>query len=64
MRSRIKRCSHCHAYTLKDSCPGCGSPVVNTIPPRYSPEDRYGRYRRMALYGNIADADPDGSAGR
>lgn len=35
--------------------------MVNTIPPRYSPEDRYGKYRRMALYGKTKGTD--GSAG-
>ncbi|MGA1820021.1 MAG: RNA-protein complex protein Nop10 [Thermoplasmatota archaeon] len=47
MRSRILRCDRCGMYTLKDTCKDCGSQTVNTFPPRYSPEDRYGKYRRM-----------------
>jgi len=47
LRSRILRCSSCGRYTLKDACRDCGGPTVNTFPPRYSPEDKYGKYRRM-----------------
>ncbi len=60
MRSHIKRCSDCRTYTLKDQCPKCSSTVMNTFPPRYSPEDRYGRYRRMALYGKGTGTDGKG----
>ncbi|MGA1865866.1 MAG: RNA-protein complex protein Nop10 [Thermoplasmatota archaeon] len=47
MRSRILRCNECMRYTLKEKCRECDAPTVNTFPPRYSPQDRYGRYRRM-----------------
>lgn len=60
MRSRIKRCSNCRTYTLKDQCPKCSSVVMNTFPPRYSPEDRYGKYRRMALYGKDRETEGNG----
>ncbi|MCU0798490.1 MAG: RNA-protein complex protein Nop10 [Candidatus Thermoplasmatota archaeon] len=60
MRSRIKRCNDCRTYTLKDQCPKCGLAVINTFPPRYSPEDRYGKYRRMARYGNGTETDGKG----
>jgi rRNA maturation protein Nop10 len=33
---------------------------MNTFPPRYSPEDRYGKYRRMALYGRGMETDDNG----
>jgi H/ACA ribonucleoprotein complex subunit 3 len=29
------------------NCPKCDRPTENTFPPRYSPEDKYGKYRRM-----------------
>lgn len=48
----MRRCPDCERYTLKDACPECGTPSINTFPPRYSPEDRFGKYRRMALYGS------------
>ncbi|MGA1873791.1 MAG: RNA-protein complex protein Nop10 [Thermoplasmatota archaeon] len=47
MRSRIRKCGNCGKYTLSQTCRDCGSASLNTFPPRYSPEDRYGKYRRM-----------------
>ena len=39
---------HCaeHGYTLKESCPACGKATASPGPAKYSPEDRYGQYRR------------------
>lgn len=42
----LKVCKKCMAYTLKVECPACGSPTSNPHPPRFSPQDTYGRYRR------------------
>jgi len=44
---RIHKCAECAIYTLKDCCPRCGSPAYKALPPRFSPEDKYGKYRRM-----------------
>ncbi len=46
MRTAIRKCKSCEKYTLKESCPDCGHPTMMALPPRYSPEDRYGDYRR------------------
>ncbi|MEK6986825.1 MAG: RNA-protein complex protein Nop10 [Candidatus Thermoplasmatota archaeon] len=46
MRSLLKKCLACGRYTLQDACPSCGGRAGNPMPPRYSPEDRYGVYRR------------------
>ena len=46
MRSILQKCLACGRYTLKASCPNCGGATGNPTPPRYSPEDRYGAYRR------------------
>lgn len=43
----IMRCA-CGAYTTKPVCPKCGKSTGLPKPPKYSPEDRYGRYRRLA----------------
>lgn len=45
MSSRILKCRTCGTYTLEEAC-GCGSVAVTPHPPRFSPEDRYGKYRR------------------
>lgn len=45
-RSLIQQCTKCATYTLLEKCPACGSPARNPLPPKYSPEDAYGAYRR------------------
>jgi H/ACA ribonucleoprotein complex subunit 3 len=45
---KMRKCSKCNVYTLKDKCPKCGSPTVSPRPPKFSPEDKYGKYRRAA----------------
>ncbi len=46
MRSKIKKCKACDLYTLRDICTLCGGATSPTKPARFSPEDRYGQYRR------------------
>lgn len=46
MRTLIRLCKACGRYTLKGSCLACGAATIMPLPPRYSPEDRYGAYRR------------------
>ncbi len=46
MRSLLRRCAKCGAYTLRrDVCPKCGGPLEVPHPPKYSPEDKYQVYR-------------------
>ena len=47
MRTLMFRCGECARYTLAKECPEGGSATASPLPPRYSPEDRYGKYRRM-----------------
>ncbi|TFF86647.1 RNA-protein complex protein Nop10 [Candidatus Thorarchaeota archaeon] len=43
------KCSKCEEYTLEQKrCSRCGGTVTDPRPPKYSPQDRYGKYRRMA----------------
>jgi len=46
MKVRMRKCPKCGTYTLKENCPVCGEKTVTPIPPRFSPEDPYGKYRR------------------
>jgi len=48
MKFLMRKCPVCGRYTLKDICPVCGSPTVSAHPPRFSPVDKYGEYRRRA----------------
>ncbi len=46
-RGLLRKCIECHRYTLKqDKCPYCGGKVRVPHPPKFSPEDPYGEYRR------------------
>ncbi|MDR2944620.1 MAG: RNA-protein complex protein Nop10 [Methanosarcinales archaeon] len=47
MGKRIKKCLSCGRYTLSDICPDCGGGCVSPKTASYSPEDRYGKYRRI-----------------
>ncbi|NPA85827.1 MAG: RNA-protein complex protein Nop10 [bacterium] len=47
MRWRLRKCTACGAYTLLEQCPYCGGKTKIAHPPRFSPIDRYGKYRRL-----------------
>ncbi len=49
MRTTLKKCKACGRYTLRERCPACKGPTSMALPPRYSPEDRYGAYRRKLM---------------
>ncbi len=47
--SQIFKCKQCGEYTLNEKkCSKCGGKVGNPRPPKFSPEDKYGDYRRKA----------------
>jgi H/ACA ribonucleoprotein complex subunit 3 len=46
MASEILFCSSCNKYTLDKECLKCGKKTVPTKPPKFSPDDKYGKYRR------------------
>jgi len=50
LRWRIRKCPKCGRYTLKDFCPTCGERTMVAHPHRFSPEDRYVKYRVLAKY--------------
>ena len=45
--SHMLKCRGCKNYTLKAKCPECGEGAINPSPPKYSPDDKYGKYRRQ-----------------
>ena len=51
MRFLLRRCIECGAYTLKAQCPKCGSDTKSAHPAKYSPDDKYARYRLASRYG-------------
>jgi len=38
-------CPKCKIYTISKKC-ACGAAAISPKPPKYSPEDPYGSYRR------------------
>jgi len=41
----ILKCKECGMHTMHEMCK-CGGKAVTIAPPKYSPEDKYGSYRR------------------
>ncbi|MBT4825032.1 ribosome biogenesis protein [Candidatus Woesearchaeota archaeon] len=42
----ILKCPKCSKYTMGNECTVCKVPAIDLKPPKYSPEDKYGKYRR------------------
>ncbi|MCX8205959.1 MAG: ribosome biogenesis protein [Candidatus Micrarchaeota archaeon] len=49
MKSHIFKCRVCGRYTMQEA--HCGAPAASAHPPKYSPQDRYAKYRRLAGRG-------------
>ncbi|MCD6458180.1 MAG: ribosome biogenesis protein [Thermofilum sp. ex4484_82] len=50
----LRMCKKCGKYTLKqDKCPYCGGPVRVPHPPKFSPEDKWGEYRRKIKLASL-----------
>ena len=47
MAKKMLKCGTCNSYGFKEQC-SCGGKRTNPKPAKYSPEDKYGKYRRMA----------------
>jgi len=48
MKVEILYCKSCDIFTIKKACPKCSFMTLSTKPAKYSPEDKYGHYRRLA----------------
>ncbi len=46
---KLKVCRKCWIYTFKDRCPKCSKKTETPHPPKYSPVDKWGKYRRRIL---------------
>ncbi len=49
---KIQKCENCKTYTFKEICPQCNNKTKNPNPPKYSPDDIYGKYRRLGKLEN------------
>ena len=60
MQWNIRRCPKCKLYTLRIKCPKCNIPTEVAHPHRFSPEDRYVRYRILAkVIGDVIELPND-----
>jgi len=48
MSKHINYCKKCDLFSMLSNCPKCNTEIHQTIPAKYSPEDKYAKYRRMA----------------
>jgi len=48
-KMRMRKCMECGEYTFKGTCPSCNIDTKNPAPPKFSPEDKYGEYRRKMM---------------
>jgi H/ACA ribonucleoprotein complex subunit 3 len=44
--SNLLYCNNCKVYLLDEICTKCMGKTISKNPPRFSPQDYYGRYRR------------------
>jgi len=49
MKQLLFKCFSCDRYSMKQKCPLCKGETIAMAPARYSPEDRWGKYRRLLL---------------
>ena len=50
MRFQLRKCSKCSHYTLKTKCPECGEDTKSVHSAKFSPDDKYMRYRLAERY--------------
>lgn len=50
MKSQLRVCSQCNLYTLKDKCKKCDLDTLSAHPAKFSPDDKYLRYRLSENY--------------
>ena len=48
MVKHIFKCVSCNTYTLHEQCPACSGKAIRPLPPKFSLDDKYGKYRREA----------------
>jgi H/ACA ribonucleoprotein complex subunit 3 len=56
MKSLMHKCPACGKYTLGEECPNCGGATITVHPAKYSPDDRYARYRSPLAYSEPAQS--------
>ena len=50
MHFQLRKCLACKKYTLKNECPQCNGKTKTAHPAKFSPDDKYMRYRLEERY--------------
>jgi H/ACA ribonucleoprotein complex subunit 3 len=51
VKKHLRKCVDCEEYTLNVKfCPKCGGKTMIPHPAKFSPDDKYAKYRRMMKY--------------
>ncbi len=57
MKNLLFKCVKCSRYTMDAKCPSCGEPTKMAAPAKYSPDDKYARYRSPLAYQAVTTND-------
>ena len=47
MKFQLRKCDKCKTYSLKQKCEKCNQETKSAHPAKFSPDDKYLRYRIM-----------------
>jgi H/ACA ribonucleoprotein complex subunit 3 len=50
LKNLLFKCPKCSKYTMEAKCPSCGEATKLAAPAKYSPDDKYARYRSPLAY--------------
>ncbi len=50
MKFQLRKCTKCNQYTLKEKCSRCNEKTISAHPAKFSPDDKYMRYRLAERY--------------
>jgi H/ACA ribonucleoprotein complex subunit 3 len=50
MKNLLFKCPKCSRYTMEAKCPQDGEATAMAAPAKYSPDDKYARYRSPLAY--------------
>jgi len=57
MAKHILLCPKCMKYTMSEKCSECGSIAATPKPAKYSPDDKYAKFRRQAKEEGYKEKD-------
>ena len=53
MKFQLRKCEICQIYSLKEKCHRCGNQTKIAHPSKFSPDDKYMKYRIREKYNII-----------